>query len=48
MDSSMIIGAVEIRAAKRRAVWELERLAQLRQQVDAGRLTKQEAKERGL
>jgi len=36
------------RARKRRAVWELERLAEVRRMFKAGLLTKKQAKERGL
>jgi hypothetical protein len=36
------------RAEKRRAVWEIERLAEVQQQLEAGLLTEDEAKERGL
>jgi hypothetical protein len=44
----MVVGAVEIRARKRRAEWEKERLAEVRRQLDTGLLTEAEAKERGL
>jgi hypothetical protein len=39
---------VAARAARRRAVWEIERLAEVQQQFEAGLLTEDEAKERGL
>jgi hypothetical protein len=35
------------RAAKRRALWELERLAEVRRMVSSGEMTEAEAKERG-
>jgi hypothetical protein len=44
----MVVGAVEIRAKKRRAMWEMERLAEVRRQLEDGLLTKKEARERGL
>jgi hypothetical protein len=37
----------EIRAEKRRAEWEAERLAEVRQQLEDGLITEEEAKERG-
>jgi hypothetical protein len=37
----------EIRAEKRRTQWEAERIAEIRQQVAAGLLTEEEARERG-
>jgi hypothetical protein len=37
----------QIRAEKRRAEWEAERIAKVRQMVADGLLTEQEAKERG-
>jgi hypothetical protein len=36
------------RAEKRRAEWEAQRLAELKEQVEAGLITEEEAKERGL
>jgi hypothetical protein len=37
----------QIRAEKRRAEWEAERIAKVRQMVADGLLTEQEARERG-
>jgi hypothetical protein len=37
----------EIRAEKRRAEWEAERIAQIRRMVAEGLMTPEEAKERG-
>jgi hypothetical protein len=47
-DSSTAKPPHAIRAARRRAEWERERLAEVRRQVEAGLLTEAEAKERGL
>jgi uncharacterized protein YjiS (DUF1127 family) len=46
--SQSVRNPVAERAAKRRAVWELERLAEVRRQLEDGLLTAEEAKERGL
>lgn len=46
--SQLAIDPVEIRARKRRAEWEKERLAELKAFVKLGRYTKAEAKERRL
>jgi hypothetical protein len=46
--SQLCRNPVAERAAKRRAEWERERLAEVRRQFEAGLLTQAEAKERGL
>lgn len=47
MESLRVKSPVEERAEKRRAVWELERIAEIRRKVAAGEMTEAEAKERG-
>ncbi len=46
--SQMVKSPHEIRAEKRRAEWEAQRLAEVRQQLEDGLITEEEAKERGL
>jgi hypothetical protein len=46
-DSLIAKSPHEIRAEQRRAVWEAERIAKVRQMVADGLLTEKEAKERG-
>jgi hypothetical protein len=45
--SQIVKSPNEIRAEKRRAEWEAQRIAEIRQQVADGLLTEEEAKERG-
>ena len=46
--SQLCRNPVAERAAKRRAVWELDRLLEVIRQYKAGLITKEEARERGL
>jgi hypothetical protein len=46
--SQLVHNPVAERAARRRAEWEKERLAEVRRQLEDGLLTEAEAKERGL
>lgn len=46
--SQLVISPVEVRARKRRAQWEAERLAELAYRLADGLITPAEAKERGL
>jgi hypothetical protein len=46
-DSLTVKSPHELRAEKRRAEWEAERIAKIRQMVADGLLTEEEAKDRG-
>ena len=45
--SQIVKSPQEVRAEQRRAEWEAQRIAEIRQQIADGLLTEEEAKERG-